>query len=123
MKASSYILIPATQFGVEQENYNGIDLAFSGVPVKAAGYYSRFKDLHTVSWHLLNFVGSLVIEATLDEDPSTDNYFPVTNEVLGTGITPNNDNTAINIEGKFTWIRASVTDFTAGAITKVVVGY
>jgi len=123
MKSSTYILIPATQFGVEQENYNGVDPSFNGVPVKAAGYYSRFKSLHTTSWHLHDFIGTLVIEATLDEDPDTTNYFPVTTEVEGILGTPNNDNTTENIQGKFTWIRASITDFIAGAITKVVVSY
>jgi len=32
-------------------------------------------------------------------------------------------NTSTNINGNFTWIRASVSDFSAGTIDKVVLSY
>jgi len=122
MKTSSLVLIPATQFGTPSENYNGTDTDFNGIPQKAAAYYSKGKDLQTVSWFLLNFLGTMTIEATLDTDAEFGNYFPVST-TIGDGITPVTNNGAANISGNFTWIRIVVTDFTDGNITKITLSY
>ena len=121
MKTSSYTLIPQTTFGSAVENYDGISLDFSGVPAKAAAYYSKDKSTQTVSWYLSGFVGVLTIEATLDAHSDTNNYFPI--HTLGDGITPLTLNDFANLKGNYTWIRATITQFTSGAIEKVSVGY
>ena len=124
MKTSSYILIPSTTAGSSNENYDGVSTAFSGNPQKAAAYYSKDKSVQTVSWYLTNFVGYITIEATLDSDNTTSNYFPI--HVIGDGVTPLTENNFANLEGNYTWLRATVTSFdpiTGGAIGKVSLGY
>ena len=126
MKTSSYILIPATTAGTANENYDGTTPTFSGIPQKAAAYYSKDKSVQTVSWALDKFVGVLTIEATLDTSSDTDNYFPIHPDI-GDGVTPLTENDFVNIVGNYTWIRATVTAFenppTDNFISKVAVGY
>jgi len=124
MKTSSYTLIPATTAGTGVGNYDGVSTSFSGVPQKAAAYYSKDKSVQTVSWYLTGFLGVLTIEATLDELSDTTNYFPV--KIIGDGVTPLTENDFENIEGNYTWIRATVSSFDpilGGDINKVSVGY
>ena len=135
MKTASYVLIPATSFGIANENYDGVSEDFNGVPVKAAAYYLKDKTLQTAAWYLNGFQGKIEIQATLDEDPNTENYFTISQSNIGNipenetpvdplpTYPPITENGAENIEGNFTWIRASVTRFTAGTITKITLGY
>jgi len=135
VKTASYTLIPATQFGVATENYDGESEGFTGVPVKAAAYYLKDKGLQTLAWYLGEFEGGVEIEATLDTDPDSENYFKVSGDQIGNipeveimiypppvypAVT---DNNVANIEGNFTWIRAKVFRFTSGSIKKISLGY
>jgi len=121
MKTSSYNLLPSTTFGTAIENYDGSAATFSGIPQKAAAYYSKDKSVQTTSWYLTGFVGVLTIEATLDESSDTSNYFPI--QTVGDGINPLTENDFVNLEGNYTWLRVTVSSFTAGTINKVSIGY
>jgi hypothetical protein len=122
MKTSTFTLIPSTTFGTAVENYNGISTTFNGVPEKAAGYYTSDKGMQTISWYLTNFTAQLLIEATLDADPATASFITV--HTVGDSVTPLSDNNHINLEGNYTWIRATVIDFSAGSVIgKVSLGY
>ena len=122
MKTSAYNLLPSTMYGTAVENYDGIATTFSGIPQKAAAYYSKDKSIQTVSWYLTNFIGYLTIEATLDENSDSDNYFPI--NVVGDGINPLSENDFANLEGNYTWVRATISNFGAGStINKVSIGY
>ena len=120
MKSSSLTLIPSTSFGTANENYDPNDSdTFSGIPQKAAAYYSKAKSLQTLAWHLTNFTGVLTIEATLDGSSDTSNYFTI-HTVNGTALY---EDDVINLTGKYTWIRATITGFALGDINKITVGY
>jgi len=122
MKTSSYILIPATTFGNDNgETYDGIATEFSSNPQKAAAYYSKDKSVQTVSWHLTDIVGVVTIEATLDTDADTANYFPI--HTIDASAGPSTIIGFNNLEGNYTWIRVTVSQYTAGSISKIVVGY
>jgi hypothetical protein len=121
MKTSSYTLIPATSYGSAVENYDGVSASFISTTQKASAYYSKSKSLQTVAWYTTGLVGILNVEATLDTDPAAGSYFPI--HTIGDSITPLTENSFVNLTGKYTWIRISVTDFTAGTISKVTVGY
>ena len=135
MKTASYTLIPATQFGVATENYDGVSEEFTGVPIKAAAYYLKAKGLQTSSWYIAGFQGKIELEGTLDTNSDSENYFTISSAMIGNipdaeiqifpypTYPPVTENNAENIEGNFTWIRAKVTRFTAGSITKVSLGY
>ena len=135
MKTASYTLIPFTAFGTETGNYDGQSESFIGTPQKAATYYLKEKELQTIAWYLNEFAGGIIIEATLDTDPETENYFQISPEPIGNipeveimiypppVYPPITENKAINIVGNYTWIRARVFRFTSGTINKVSMGY
>jgi len=127
MKTTSLTLIPITTFGASNgSTYDGSSPSFSSTPQKAAAYYTKDKSQQTLSWIFpdlpaIGLVGIVTIEATLDEDNTTDNYFPV--HTFGDGINPINDNGFVNLEGNYTWIRVTISQFTAGSVEKVAMGY
>jgi len=118
---TTYNLLPATSQGTAIENYNGTDLLFSGIPQKAAGYYKSSNNVQTISWHLINFVGKIVIEGTLDSDPATARYFPLID--LVDTLVPVTEDLVESNASNLVWIRATVSDYTAGQITKIAVSY
>jgi hypothetical protein len=122
MKTSLYTLLPSTVHGTQSENYDGIATEFTGIPFKAAAYYTKNKNLQTVAWFLDNLEATVYIEATLDEDPNSANYSEIMTltGTLGAELT---ENDWVNIDGNFTWIRARVVDFNAGQIIKVSLSY
>jgi len=126
MKTASYTLIPFTAFGISNTidgNYDGTSPDFNGDPVKAAAYYTKGTGLQTIATFLNQFEGVLTIEGTLEPEADTENYFAIAPEIDSSVLGPITQNEAFNVDGNFTWIRASVTNFTAGVITKVSMGY
>jgi hypothetical protein len=121
MKTSSFTLIPNTTFGTAVGNYDGIATTFTGDPEKAAAYYSKDKSVQTISWYLSGFVGIIKIEATLDDDQNSTNYFTI--QELGDGVAALTENDYVNLEGNYTWIRVRIESFTAGVIEKISMGY
>lgn len=122
MKTSTLQLLPTTTYGTPAGNYDGSSLDFSGVRQKAAAYYLSGSGLQTVAFFTDEFEGGITIQATLDADPTQDSqWFDVYSLPADSSI--QTVSTSTNISGNFTWIRASVTDFTGGTITKVTVSY
>jgi len=110
MKTEALILLPITSAGSD----------VIGNPQKAAAYYARNKTKQTISWYFTMFTGDISVEATVDADNSTDNYFEIHN-ISETGAVTLND--FIIIDGSYTWVRVSVTNFSAGTINKIVMSY
>ena len=77
MKTTSLHLLPATDFEHAQGNYDGSTDNFYGDPVKAAGYYSTHGTLQSVAHFTHDYTGSIAIQATLDSDPATAEWFTV----------------------------------------------
>lgn len=122
MKTTTLQLLPTTTYGTPSGNYDGSSQDFSGVRQQAANYYGGFGGLQTVAFYLNNFQGRIRIEATLDSDPALDTaWFDVTD--LDHRTTATTNNFSRNITGNFVWIRANVTEFTAGIIQKIMLSY
>jgi hypothetical protein len=122
MKTTTLQLLPTTSYGTPSGNYDGSSQDWAGEDQQAANYYGGFGDLQTVAYFLLNFQGRIRIQATLDQQPSSDAaWFNV--EDFDSVDSATTDNFARNITGNFVWIRARVEDFTAGTITKLMLSY
>lgn len=122
MKTTTLQLLPTTTYGTPSGNYDGSSLDWSGVDQQAANYYGGFGDLQTVAFYLSGFQGRIRIEATLDYQPLVDaDWFLISD--FDSTTTTTTSNFSRNITGNFTWIRARVTDFEAGTITKVMLSY
>jgi len=130
MPATATTLIATTTHGTSTGNYDGSSVAFQSDPAKGDGYYGYADGLHTVSWQLIAFTGKITIQASLVETPTSADWFDVTlSDPAGTAsgtlqtYTTNTSHLAFNCTGNFVNIRASVTDFTAGTISKLRFNY
>ena len=122
MKTTTVQLLPTTSYGTPSGNYDGSSLDWSGVEQKAANYYGGYGTLQTVAFYLLNFSGRVRIQATLLSTPTSDaDWFTVNDFDSRTTQTTNNFSS--NIVGNFVWIRAHVSEFDTGTITKVMLSY
>lgn len=122
MKTTTVQLLPTTSHGTPSGNYDGSSENWAGVEQKAANYYGGYGQLQTIAFYLLNFAGLIRIQATLESTPTTDSdWFDInTVDALSDPIT---QNFSSNIAGNFTWVRAHVSDFSAGTITKITLSY
>ena len=115
-------LLPQTVYGTPSGNYDGSSTDFDGQRTMAASYY-RVANEQTLRFDLNDFTGIIKVQATLDDDPPTDdrNWFTV--------YTTPEDSSAItmlgsvNIRGNFTWLRCKVTGFDSGTINSFNVIY
>lgn len=122
MKTTTLQLLPTTTYGTPSGNYDGSSDDFAGDQQQAANYYGGFGGLQTIAFYLNQFQGRIEIQATLDSVPVNDNsWFHVSDVDSRSTVTTNNFSR--NISGNFTWIRARVTDFEAGTITKIMLSY
>lgn len=119
MARNTAILIPSTTFGSVVGNYDGSSTSFSGEQFRGDGYYGYTDGLHTVAYFVDGFVGVIRIQATLASEPTEDDWFDVEGTVYGDGSTVISTPVTYNFTGNFVWIRATVTDFSAGTINKI----
>jgi len=113
---TSLILLPQVAY---QNDGTATPQEIVGEARKAVAYYLSNSFLQTINYDLINFTGTLLIEATLNDDPATDEWF-VISEIIGEDETRSGFE---NIEGKFVFIRASVKEFRNGSINFVRVAY
>ena len=93
----------------------------TGQKQPAAGYYLGNKNLQTITWTLNSFQGTIIIEASLETEPSNDDWFII--YTLATGGSTLTQTSFTNLEGNFVWIRAKVNPFYAGTVQNVKVTY
>jgi len=122
MKTTTLQLLPTTTYGTPSGNYDGSSDEFAGDQQQAANYYGGFGGLQTVAFYLNAFQGRIDIQATLDSSPADDEAWFLISEFSSLDEATTN-NFSRNITGNFTWIRASVRDFEAGTISKIMLSY
>lgn len=119
MAKKTVTLIPSTTFGSAVGNYDGSSLSFTSDKHKGDGYYGYADGVHTVAVFPTNLEATIQMQATLATDPAETDWFDVSNAVLGDDSTAQSTATTFTFTGNFVWIRAKVTNFQAGTITKV----
>lgn len=119
MAKKTVTLIPSTTFGSAVGNYDGSSLSFTSDKHKGDGYYGYADGVHTVAVFPTNLEATIQMQATLATDPAETDWFDVSNAVLGDDSTAQSTATTFTFTGNFVWIRAKVTNFQAGIITKV----
>ena len=116
-QTTALTLLPATIAVVTGDRQPGVS------------YYTSGKTLQTITWKLSAFLGTVIVQASLVENPTTDgDWFPVYNLICTTG---NNNGGSIlnpavsfvNVTGNFAWVRAKVSTYTSGTINYVKVCY
>lgn len=131
-------LIPTTSHGTALGNYDGSSLDFSSDKVKGDGYYGFSDGMHTVAWRVSGIVGTVKIQGSLVQDPADTDWVDIdlreadgnfsatadglisevttTSQVYATATT---ESRVYNVKGNFVWIRANISNFTAGTINTV----
>lgn len=86
----------------------------TGPAKKADGFFGFTDGKATIGWYLNNFIGKIILEATLATEPTDIDWFPVAFdgeantfvEYLSTA--PGIGLTVFNVTGNFVWVRAKV---------------
>jgi hypothetical protein len=107
-------------YGQASGNYDGSSQLFYSNAVPAANYYAGNGSIQTLFYNLASFVGTITIEATLNDLPEQAQWFDISergDSTVDTGLT------ASTVTGNFSWLRARVDNFDAGIITAVYAVY
>ena len=118
------ILLPQTTFA------GSLPLSIVGDKQKGAAYYTAARDLQTISWSLggnigghspVYFVGTITIQASLAASPGISDWFDV--YTVPVASTAAGQAGYYNLAGNYVWLRAVVTNWTAGPIKTVAMSY
>jgi hypothetical protein len=120
MSITNLTLLGSTTVGIPSGNYDGSSADFMSDAQKGVGYYRGQGSLQTVGFNLNGVEGIFTLQATLDENPDTINWFDVYTYGDDSAIT---DYHPVNLTGNFAWIRVAVTGFEAGTINSVTLVY
>jgi len=122
MAITNLFLVDNITHGVPSGNYDGSSLEFDTDGVKGVGYYPGQGNLQNLGIRTTGFSGTVTIQATLDDDWTDANW--VDTFVYDAGaITPISGYRPESLVGNYTWLRAHITDFTAGTINFILVSY
>ena len=114
-------IIPSTTQGTPSGTYDGSSLDFTSLPVEAADYYQGNGSIQTIHIKLTGFQGIINLVASLGDDPEQAAWFPLAE--FDYSSSPSTVEIAPSYTGNFVWVRAEVTDFTAGTIDRITINY
>jgi len=96
---------------------NKNELTYTSDAVKGDGYYGFADGLHTMSFHVSNFTGRIHLEATIVEQPSENDWFPIDLDNLAPYLqyTAETTTKGSTFEGNFVYLRVKVDRSYLGA--------
>jgi hypothetical protein len=112
-------LVPALQYGVPSGQYTGGNI-YVGNAVPAANYYGGQGAIQTLAANVTGFQGNIIVEATLNDLQDSAPWFEIANVIAANATTQVTSNTVI---GNFTWLRTTITNFSAGNVNSVNASY
>lgn len=113
-------ILATTVYGEASGNYDGSSQDWYSDPAQAADYYRGRGGLQTIIFNLNEFVGNIVVQATLDTLPDTAKWFDVYQ--IGNDV-PLTDYHPESIVGNFVWVRLRIVAFDNGTINYVTITY
>lgn len=118
----------------------GMSSSFYSDKIKGEGYFGGANGLHTVSWKITNFIGTIKVQGTLASTPSVDDWVDIELSSTDTiGTTYSIDTTGLltvvhptstyststtliksyNFTGNFVWLRGHISEFTQGVMNGI----
>ena len=87
--------------------------------IKGDGYYGFADGLHTMSFHVVNFTGRIHLEATIVEQPTATDWFPIDLDTITSYLQFTNETTTkgTSFEGNFVYLRVKIDRTHLGAAT------
>ena len=117
-------IIPTTSFGTSMGNYDGSATSFQSDNTKGDGYYGFSDGVHTTQVRVTGFPGTITFQGSLATTPTDADFVDISGAVLtGDGSTLVTNSFIYNFTGNFVWIRASITNFTAGSINTILLAH
>lgn len=114
-QTTTVVLIPQTS----HPGPSNAPIGLIGDKQQAAAYYLANRDLQTITWHFSgSFSGTCKIQASLETDPGTDDWF----DLYNINVSSEKDGYH-NQSGNFVWLRAVVGDWTQGTIQLITASY
>ena len=121
MALTNLFLLDNVVYGVPNGNYDGSSTDFNSDGVKAVGYYQGQGGIQTMGIRTTNFPGVITLQATIDNEWQTADWFDVYE--YGDGSSDLTDHRVYTATGNFTWVRAKITGFESGTINFVNITY
>jgi hypothetical protein len=121
MTTTTQTMLTNVVYGQASGNYDGSSQLFYSNAVPAANYYAGNGSIQTLFYNLDDFVGTITIQATLNDLPEQAQWFDISER--GDAITPDSGQTSATVTGNFSWIRAQVAGFDGGTISSVTLVY
>ena len=118
----------------------GMNSTYYSDKIKGEGYFGGANGLHTVSWKITNFVGTIGVQGTLASAPAVDDWVDIeltSTDTIGTSYvvdttglltvvhptsTYSTSTTLIksyNFVGNFVWVRGKVSNWTQGTVNAI----
>lgn len=118
----------------------GMNSTYYSDKIKGEGYFGGANGLHTVSWKITNFVGTIGVQGTLVSAPAVDDWVDIeltSTDTIGTSYvvdttglltvvhptsTYSTSTTLIksyNFVGNFVWVRGKVSNWTQGTVNAI----
>jgi glycerol uptake facilitator-like aquaporin len=100
-------------------------VSITGEKYQGDAYYSRSDGFHTVQYIVTDFVGEIIMQATLATSPTADDWFTLTStRHTSTAInTDESDGSFLkNFVGNYVWVRAIAT-MTGGTINGILLNH
>jgi hypothetical protein len=113
-------LLETTVYGTASGNYDGSSQDFFSDVARAVSYYQGQGSIQTVNIQVTGFVGRIRLQATLNDDPAAAAWFEVYDYIRPS---PTTDYHPVSLVGNYVWMRAEITDFSAGTIQGITVTY
>ena len=113
-------LLDTTVYGTASGNYDGSSQDFLSDVVRAVSYYQGQGSIQTVTIQVQDFVGRIRLQASLNDDPVAAAWFEVYDYDR---TTPTTDFHPVSLVGNYVWMRAEITDFSAGTIQTISISY
>ena len=100
---------------------NKEQLTYTGEKHKGDGYYGYSDGLHTVSFHVSNFIGRIYLQATLVEVPTEDDWFDIANTTFTAD--SSTVTSSYNFTGNYVWVRSKTQSLTAGTTNSILLNH
>ena len=97
-----------------------------GDQFKGDGFYGSSDGLHTAQYAVSEFIGTVVMQATLSVTPTEADWFTLSDtEHISPSVSDINASISVvkNFTGNYTWTRVNVQNWTSGSITQVLLNH
>jgi hypothetical protein len=121
MSFTTETILSNVVYGTASGNYDGSSQEFYSDAVQAANYYGGQGSLQTIAYQVVDFIGTITIEASLNDSKDGAHWFIV--DSYGDGSSFYTGYYTVNVVGNFTWLRARVSGFDQGTIQLVTAAY